>query len=150
VFARHEDPYQGCLRFVSNSDPSPHGWLDDDVSALSGSAIPILPSGDLTRSAGFLAYLGFATRVQTSDYLQADAAGTELHYYLARGTNPATNQSGCLLRVADPERLRAAWTADGLDCLEVTASETYGRTEFAVCDPDGNLLRIGRVLTEPA
>ena len=119
------------------------------MSALSGSAIPILPSGDLARSASFLADLGFATRLQTCDYLQADVGGTELHYYLA-GVDPGSNPNGCLLRVDDPEKLRAVWTAEGVDCLDVTASDAYGQTEFAVCDPDGNLLRVGRVLTEQA
>lgn len=116
------------------------------MSALSGSAVPILPSADLARTAGFLAYLGFDLTVQTPDYLQAAAGMLELHYYLDADLDPAGNPGGCLLRLADPGKFRAVWSRDGVQCIEVADSGAYGRTAFAVADPDGNLLRIAGLI----
>jgi catechol 2,3-dioxygenase-like lactoylglutathione lyase family enzyme len=116
------------------------------VPALSDYAVPILPSSDLARTAGFLGYLGLDVVLQTRDYLQATFGDLELHYFLADGVDQAANCGGCLLRVADPDKQRALWCGDGVECLEVAASGAYGHTAFAVVDPDGNLLRVGHAM----
>jgi len=107
-------------------------------------AVPILPSGDLSRAEAFYAYLGFQVVRCGADYLRVTHGEIELHLYLAEGHDPLTNSSGCYLRVSDPAGLRSEWGTDGVDCLEVPGSEPYGATVFAVVDPDGNTLRYGR------
>ena len=95
--------------------------LDGSVSGSIDSAVPILPSSDLARTADFLAYLGLRIVLRTRDYLQATLGDLELHYYLDPEVDEATNPAGCLLRVTDPDRLRAVWCDDGVECREVPA-----------------------------
>lgn len=108
-------------------------------------AVPILPSGDLSRAEAFYAYLGFQVARCGADYLRVTHGEIELHLYLAADHDPLTNSCGCYLRVSDPAALRAQWCMDGVVCLEVPGSEPYGLTVFAVVDPDGNTLRYGRI-----
>ena len=111
---------------------------------VSDSAVPILPSGDLARAEAYYAYLGFRIVDRGPDYLQLAHGTIELHLYLAHGHDLLANPAGCYLRVADPAALRVSWCEDGIDCLEVPGSEAYGKTLFALVDPDGNTLRYGR------
>lgn len=113
-------------------------------------AVPILPSGDLSRAEAFYAYLGFQVARRGADYLQVTRGEIELHLYLAADLDPPANSAGCYLRVSDPARLRAEWRADGVNCLDVPGSEPYGETVFAVVDPDGNTLRYGRISARAA
>ena len=108
-------------------------------------AVPILPSGDLRRAESFYRYLGFGVAGRGEEYLRLTNGTVELHLYLDPGHDPLANSAGCYLRVTDPAALRAACRADGLNCLEVPGSGTYGETVFALVDPDGNTLRYGRI-----
>lgn len=114
------------------------------------SAVPILPSSDLDRSAPCYAYLGFRVLARGADYLRVARDGLELHLYLDPGLDAVANGAGCLLRVADPAALRGSWCADGVACLDVPGSGEYGETLFAVVDPDGNTLRIGPLADDAA
>jgi len=114
------------------------------------SAVPILPSLDLDRSLAFYAYLGFELLSRTADYLRVALDGAELHLYLDPDLEPVANGAGCYLRFADPGALRAAWSADRVDCLDLPdlpGAEAYGPTDFAVIDPGGNTLRVGPLPT---
>lgn len=106
-------------------------------------AVPVLPSSDLARSQAFYSYLGFAVLGRSRDYLRVADGKIELHLYLDGGTDPLANSAGCYLRVPDPDALCEAWTADGVNCLQVPNSSDYGATLFAIVDPDGNTLRYG-------
>ena len=108
-----------------------------------GQAVPILPSADLDRALACYRYLGFHMLGRVSDYLRLALGPVELHLYLEPGLDPVHNSSGCYLRVADPAMLRTAWSADGVNCLDVPGSGAYGPSLFAVIDSDGNTLRIG-------
>lgn len=106
-------------------------------------AVPVLPSTDLARSQAFYSYLGFRVLGRTADYLRVADGRIELHLYLDGQNDPLANSAGCYLRVEDPDALCAAWTADGVNCLQVPNSSDYGSTLFAIVDPDGNTLRYG-------
>src|ERR1700738_227803 len=142
-------PGKAALRALTNDMPTTQpAAAETAAGAVSGavpnsSAVPILPSPDLDRSLAFYAYLGFTLLGRTEDYLRIALDGIELHFYLDPGLEPVANGAGCYLRLADPEALRAAWSADGVACLDVPGSEAYGRPLFAVVDPGGNTLRIG-------
>ncbi len=65
--------------------------------------------------------------------------------------DPATSHAGCYLRVADVTSLYRAFEAAalprrGIPRMDALERKPWGMLEFAVVDPDGNLLRIGQVL----
>lgn len=111
--------------------------------------VPILPSSDLDRSLAYYRYLGFDLLERAADYARLSWRDAELHLYPNPAVDPRANSAGCYLKVADPDALRAAWSGDGVDCVEVVgaadrnAPDSFGPTAFAVVDPDGNTLRIG-------
>ena len=109
-------------------------------------SVPILPSSDLSRSRAYYSFLGFRVIGETSDYLQVERDGVQVHLYLAPGTDPRENPSGWYLRTAFPEELREKWCADGVECPDVLVPDAYGVTVFALIDPDGNMLRVGPLL----
>ena len=97
--------------------------------------IPVLPSRDLERSAAFYAKLGYRTIHSYPDYLILSCDGGELH--LARMTlEPSQNPAGLYLRVSGVDEIAAAFNAAAED-------KPWGQREFALADPDDNLLRIG-------
>ena len=86
-----------------------------------------------------------------------DARGAiELHFFTHTELVPAHSAAGCYIRVLDVQALHAACSASGLPEVgipRVTRLEDkpWGLREFAIVDPDGNLLRIGQVIArQPA
>ncbi|MBO1333598.1 VOC family protein [Streptomyces sp. VRA16 Mangrove soil] len=126
---------------------------------LIGRLAPIMPSRDLTVTLDFYASLGFAAGAHYPDdgYLILVRDAAELHFYHAPDTDPLTAAHAAYLRldggahVADT--LHEEWSATGLSGdpyatprLVEPDDTVYGMREFALVDPDGNLLRIGAVL----
>jgi catechol 2,3-dioxygenase-like lactoylglutathione lyase family enzyme len=117
-----------------------------------GIAIPTLPAHDLDATAAFYGRLGFGVESRFGDeYLILLRDGLELHFFGCPGIDPATTIAGCYLRVHDADALHAAFAAAGVPRgsrgaprLQGPPEDTdYGLREFALVDPDGNLLRIG-------
>jgi catechol 2,3-dioxygenase-like lactoylglutathione lyase family enzyme len=117
-----------------------------------GVAIPTLPSRDLGATAAFYGGLGFAVESRFGDeYLVLVRDGLELHFFGCPGVDPATTIAGCYLRVRDADAFHEAFAAAGVPRgtrgaprLQGPPQDTdYGLREFALVDPDGNLLRIG-------
>ena len=64
--------------------------------------------------------------------------------------DPLTTIAGCYLRVEDADALYREWDAVGVPTEAETGSRLiapadtdYGMREFALVDPNGNLLRVG-------
>ncbi len=115
--------------------------------------IPILPSSDFDATAAFFGSIGFAeTARYPGEYLiLVHPAGIELHFWLSTGLVAARNDAGCYVRfpaAQEAQQLCDAWAAAGLDSdhLRPPVVTDYGLLEFALLDPDGNLLRIGGVV----
>lgn len=115
-----------------------------------GLAIPTLPARDLDASVSFYARLGFQQVGRWSDYLILRRDDLELHFFAFADLDPTTTITGCYVRVNDADALHAEFVAAGLargvsGCprLHDVVATHYGMREFAVVDPDGNLLRIG-------
>lgn len=116
-------------------------------------AIPTLPSRSPADSLAFYAKLGFAGKLAAPDgsYAILERGALELHFFAHPKLDPATSHAGCYLRVADVTGLYRAFEAAalprrGIPRMDALERKPWGMLEFAVVDPDGNLLRIGQVL----
>lgn len=110
-------------------------------------AAAILPCRDLQATSDFYARLGFDVVSDHGQYrLLADERGWHLHLRDAgpETIGPPHNPFGLYLYVDDvdavADRVRDAILAPG-----VPERKPWGVYEFAVSDPDGVLVRVGRV-----
>ena len=118
-------------------------------------AIPILPSRSVNDTVAFYRQLGFAGGVHPHDngYAVLTRGGAELHFFTHRELVPADSWAGCYLRVLDVERFYSACLAvdlprTGIPRLVALEDKPWGLREFAVIDPDGNLVRIGQIIEQ--
>ena len=115
-------------------------------------AIPILPSRCLNDTLAFYRRLGFDGKIQGhGDYAILVREAVELHFFTHRELRPAESSSMCYLRVSDVENIYRAFALaelprKGIPRQEALEDKPWGMREFAIIDPDGNLLRIGRTL----
>jgi len=103
----------------------------------------------------FYRRLGFERGAHASDerYAILRRGPAELHFFTHEDLVPAESFAGCYLRVSDVDGVHRAFAAAQLprarnprmDALE---DKPWGLREFAVVDPDGNLLRIGQVMDD--
>jgi len=115
--------------------------------------IPTLPSRDFDRTAAFYARLGFAETARfPAEYLIVQRVdGIELHFWPSPTLDPAHNDAGCYVRYASAEEaaaIHAEWSAASIDAhhLRPLGMTDYGLVEFALLDPDRNLVRVGGVV----
>ncbi|MFJ4713015.1 bleomycin resistance protein [Streptomyces sp. NPDC088785] len=126
---------------------------------LTGRVAPIMPSRVLSRTVDFYAALGFGATTHLPDdgYLILESDDAELHFFHAPRTDPLTTAHGAYLRLDGgahlADALYAQWRLTGLTTdpyatprLVEPDDTVYGMREFALVDPDGNLLRVGSVL----
>lgn len=116
-------------------------------------AIPILPAREIGATLAFYRRLGFEGAAHAADagYAILSRGALELHFFRHPTLVPAESCAGCYLRVGDVATIHRAFAAAGLprhgipriDALE---DKPWGLREFAIVDPDGNLLRIGQVI----
>jgi len=115
-------------------------------------AIPTLPSRSLPATLAFYARLGFSGRVLGAGdaYAVLTRDSLELHFFAHPTLRPPESHAGCYIRVASVDALYHAFAAAalpvaGIPRMDTLADKPWGMREFAVVDPDGNLLRIGQV-----
>jgi catechol 2,3-dioxygenase-like lactoylglutathione lyase family enzyme len=111
---------------------------------------PILPSSDLASTTEFYERLGFAqASFFPGEYLIVNREDVWLHFFPAADLDPWTSIAGCYLYVPDADALYGEYAelglpGEGIPRLHGPPHDSdYGMREFAVVDPDGNLLRIG-------
>lgn len=113
-------------------------------------AIPILPSRALVDTLAFYRRLGFEGDIHPCGEYAILRRGTlELHFFAHRGLRPEESHAGCYLRVLDVEPmyqfiLQAGLPRTGIPRQDPLEDKPWGMREFAVVDPDGNLIRIGQ------
>jgi catechol 2,3-dioxygenase-like lactoylglutathione lyase family enzyme len=118
----------------------------------SDKAIPILPSRSLADTLAFYRRLGFEGRIHShGDYAILMRESVELHFFTDPELSPAESSAGCYIRVSDATSVyRALSLAElprkGIPRQDVLEDKPWGMREFAIVDPDGNLLRIGQTL----
>lgn len=130
-----------------------------------GTATPILPVASIDGSAGFYRAIGFTVEAYDSTYAFIRAAGVSLDISLAAGLDPFVAAGMAYVTVDDADAahaaitsalplpgyhevdeagLRALW-ATGASLARITTvdDKPWGMREFALADPDNNLIRIG-------
>ncbi len=115
-------------------------------------AIPILPSRSLNDTLAFFQRLGFEGRMRgNGDYAILMRGTVELHFFQHRALDPAASSSMCYIRVADVASVyeavvAAALPRSGIPRQDALMDKPWGTKEFAIVDPDGNLIRIGQTI----
>jgi catechol 2,3-dioxygenase-like lactoylglutathione lyase family enzyme len=115
-------------------------------------AIPILPSRCVRETIAFYRRLGFEGGAHGFDrgYAILRRGSVELHFFTHKELVPAESSAGCYIRVTDVESFYRACSSSqlprtGIPRMEGLEDKPWGLREFAVIDPDGNLVRIGQV-----
>lgn len=116
-------------------------------------AIPILPCRSVNATVAFYRRLGFegSPHAFNSDYAILRRGAVELHFFTHKDLLPAESSAGCYIRVLDVESIYRSFSSSqlphtGIPRMEALEDKPWGLREFAVVDPDGNLLRIGQVI----
>ncbi|NEB80426.1 VOC family protein [Streptomyces sp. SID14478] len=126
---------------------------------LTGRLAPIMPSRDLAATIAFYAALGFTVDGHYPDdgYLILVRDHAELHFFHAPDTDPLSTAHALYLRLDGGahvvDALHEEWRGAGLSedpyatpRLVEPDDTVYEMREFALVDPDGNLLRVGSAL----
>jgi len=117
-------------------------------------AIPILPSRSLSDTLVFYRRLGFDGEVHGhGDYAIVTRGRVELHFFTHRELRPAESSAMCYIRVSDAESIYRVFASAelprrGIPRQDALEDKPWGMREFAIVDPDGNLLRIGQTLRQ--
>jgi catechol 2,3-dioxygenase-like lactoylglutathione lyase family enzyme len=116
-------------------------------------AIPTLPSRSLNDTLAFYGRLGFDGRIMGAgdSYAILQRGTVELHFFIHSDLLPAESSFGCYIRVLDVESIHRAFALGqlprtGIPRMDALEDKPWRMREFAIVDPDGNLVRIGQVL----
>jgi catechol 2,3-dioxygenase-like lactoylglutathione lyase family enzyme len=116
-------------------------------------AIPTLPCRSVSAATEFYRRLGFegGAHQYNSDYAIFTRGAIELHFFTHRELVPTESSAGCYIRVLDVDSIYNACSTNGLPKsgiprMEKLENKPWGLREFAIVDPDGNLLRIGQII----
>lgn len=117
--------------------------------------VPILPSRDLARTRAFYERLGFETTGwwpgEFGGYAILNRDGIELHFCPVDSVEPGENYAACYWRahgiaVLHALCLDAVGEREGIPRVTALEDTPWGMREFALVDPDGNLVRVGEEL----
>ena len=103
------------------------------------SAIPVLTSMDLDRTAAFYRAVGFHVSKRMAEYLVLRGDGVELHFFPRDTTEPGE----CFLYVADAEELWKQLYDQSVVGVGPIVGQAHEFREFVLTDPDGNRIGIG-------
>jgi len=104
-----------------------------------------MPTTDVGRTVKFYEALGFSVVVR-DDFVMTRRDSIELFLSLMPDHDPKRTASCVFVRVDDADALHAQWRTTGSDCIKTLRNTNYGMREFAVIDPDGNLMLYGSPL----
>jgi len=118
-------------------------------------AIPTLPCRSVSATVAFYKRLGFDGGAHESNgrYAILRRGAVELHFFTDEELVPADSSAGCYIRVLDVEEIFGSFSSSqlpgmGIPRMDSLEDKPWGLREFAVDDPDGNLLRIGQVIAK--
>jgi uncharacterized glyoxalase superfamily protein PhnB len=123
-------------------------WL---IGRIGVTSTPTLPVVDMTVSVSFYERAGFGVRV----YVDENGAGGDGFAFVdfegqsvfdldaAPDMDPKANRAGCYLITNDSDAWHERMAAERLQVTPI-ADQPWGMREFALTDPSGNRVRIGR------
>jgi catechol 2,3-dioxygenase-like lactoylglutathione lyase family enzyme len=116
-------------------------------------AIPTLPCRSVEATVAFYKRLGFegGPHAFNNTYAIMRRGPVELHFFTHEELVPAESSAGCYIRVLDVDSVYRSMSDSGLPRkgiprLDALEDKPWGLREFAVVDPDGNLVRIGQII----
>jgi catechol 2,3-dioxygenase-like lactoylglutathione lyase family enzyme len=116
-------------------------------------AIPILPSRSVVKTTAFYQAMGFegGPHEDNSNYAILRRGSVELHFFTHEDLKPEDSWAGCYIRVLDVNTIYESISAlglpnKGIPRVHSLEDKPWGLREFALLDPDGNLLRIGQLI----
>src|SRR5262245_55082544 len=118
-----------------------------------GLSIPILPARDLDETRAFYERLGFQTAGwwprEFGGYAILNRGDLRMHFFAFKDISPKENYAQCYWRVQDVDALYAEYLACGVPNvgtprLMPVEDTPWGMREFAIVDPNGNLVRVGQ------
>jgi uncharacterized glyoxalase superfamily protein PhnB len=110
------------------------------------SVAPIMPATDLARTVAWYRAAGFAVEVH-GDFVMTRRDEIELFLSLKPDHDPKRTASCIYVRVDDANALHAFWQAAGVAGLGELRDTDYRMREFALIDPDGNMMLFGSPLS---
>jgi catechol 2,3-dioxygenase-like lactoylglutathione lyase family enzyme len=119
------------------------GWLRGRAGV--PDSTPILPVRDLDEAKAFYESAGFDVRVYEGGghaFVEYEDESV-FDLGLPDGFEPGANRAGCYLIVPGVEQWHARLVDAGLPVTGL-ADQEWGMREFALTDPNGNTIRIGR------
>ena len=116
-------------------------------------AIPILPCRSVEDTAAFYKPLGFSAKIwgAPNNYAILTRDTVELHFFTQVDLDPASSSAGCYIRVLNVDGTHSEFTNanlrdSGIPRMDGIENKPWGMREFAIVDPNGNLIRIGQAL----
>ena len=118
-------------------------------------AIPTLPCRSVSATVAFYKRLGFegGAHESNSEYAILLRGAVELHFFAHKELVPANSSAGCYIRVLDVEGIYRSFSSSllprtGIPRMDILEDKPWGLREFAIVDADGNLLRIGQIISK--
>ncbi|WP_299554774.1 VOC family protein [uncultured Tateyamaria sp.] len=114
---------------------------------------PIMPSRDLGATEAFYSGWGFATWYKDDGYLLINRDRVELHFFHNATHRPEDCDHGAYIRPQKVDEVSDLLAGLGLPAMAgfprflPAENKPSGMREATLWDPDGNLLRIGEVIT---
>lgn len=111
--------------------------------------IPKLPMRDKAATrAYYVDQLGFAVEGEYEHYLIVERDGLQLHFFLSADLDPNDNDGQVYIRTDNVDALHHAFAARGVAIHPNGGlqAKPWGQREFALLDPDRNLLTFGQAL----
>lgn len=108
--------------------------------------VPKLPMRNKAATRDFyINKLGFSEIADYGDYLMIEKGRIEIHFFKFEALDPHQNYGQVYIRVHDIDNLYHSWMAQGVGIHPNGSLEykPWGQKEFALLDPDHNLLTLG-------
>lgn len=111
--------------------------------------IPKLPMRDQAATGAYYEdRLGFSVAGSYPDYLIVESDGLQLHFFHSPDLDPRTNDGQVYIRTTAIDDLYRSLVDRGVAIhpYGALANKPWGQREFALLDPDHNLLTFGQAL----
>lgn len=102
---------------------------------------PIFLVADVPRSVAWFRNAGFETSFHDDSYAFAHW-DRDLTIHLAQAVDDLPGHGALYIHCQDATRVADEWRAAGIE-VDGPRDEDYGKTEGAITDPDGNVIRFG-------